>query len=343
MSEETEAAAHHLPAADRTANRVADVFLGQYYEVLENHPELAHKFYVDSSVVSRPGADGSMSSVTTLKGIDDLIQSFYAESESDVEVCAADAQYSYGDGLVILVTGFIGSEALRKRFSQMFFLAPQERGYYVLNDVFRYSGEDVRTHVVVEKAAAAEEAESSIVVEEEAENGKKDPESAVVDRKVIAEPKTISGVKVAAIKSTGAKGQPNGKLSYASMVKAATSSAPVAPAPPAAPPSVGSIVKESSNADNIKQPSLPSSEADKKISPPSKAFDQAVEDRSVSVWELPLSIKPYQLDRIFSRKFGPVKQGGIQIRSSQGKNGPLCYAFLEFESAISADTAIKVC
>uniref|UniRef100_A0A7N0UDW3 Uncharacterized protein n=1 Tax=Kalanchoe fedtschenkoi TaxID=63787 RepID=A0A7N0UDW3_KALFE len=346
MRVETEAAAHHLAEADRTAIGVADVFLGQYYEVLESHPELVHKFYVDASVVSRPGSDGSMTSVTTLKGIDDLIQSLYVESESEVEICTADAQYSYGDGLVILVTGLVGSKKAKKRFSQMFFLAPQERGYYVLNDVFMYTGEEVSACVVVQNdAASREETESTVVVKVEAENGNKDSEAAVVDKEVIIEPKKTSPgekVKVTAVKSTSANGQPNGKLSYASMVKTAASSAPAppiakAPSPPtlAATPPAASAVKELSNT---------SSDSEKKISPPAKGLDQAVlivEDRSVSVWELPLSIKPYQLDRVFSRKFGPVKQGGIQIRNSQGKNGPICYAFIEFESASSAEVAIK--
>lgn len=31
-----------------------------------------------------------------------------------------------------------GKDKLRKKFAQSFFLAPQAKGYFVLNDVFRY-------------------------------------------------------------------------------------------------------------------------------------------------------------------------------------------------------------
>lgn len=54
-----------------------------------------------------------------------------------------DAQESYGGGVLVLVTGFmIGEDNIKQKFTQCFFLAPQEKGYFVLNDVFRYVNED---------------------------------------------------------------------------------------------------------------------------------------------------------------------------------------------------------
>lgn len=51
-----------------------------------------------------------------------------------------DAQLSLNGGVHILVTGSIGHNGtMRHRFSQSFFLAPQESGgYFVLNDMLRY-------------------------------------------------------------------------------------------------------------------------------------------------------------------------------------------------------------
>lgn len=50
-----------------------------------------------------------------------------------------DAQESYGGGVLVLVTGFmIGKDNIKQKFTQCFFLAPQEKGYFVLNDVFRF-------------------------------------------------------------------------------------------------------------------------------------------------------------------------------------------------------------
>lgn len=39
----------------------------------------------------------------------------------------------------MLVTGCLtGKDNLRRKFAQSFFLAPQDNGFFVLNDVFRY-------------------------------------------------------------------------------------------------------------------------------------------------------------------------------------------------------------
>lgn len=55
------------------------------------------------------------------------------------EISFADAQFSLANGVIVLVTGsLIGKDDVRRKFTQSFFLAPQEGGYYVLNDVFRY-------------------------------------------------------------------------------------------------------------------------------------------------------------------------------------------------------------
>ena len=37
------------------------------------------------------------------------------------------------------MTGYLtGKDSLRRKFTQSFFLAPQDKGYFVLNDAFRY-------------------------------------------------------------------------------------------------------------------------------------------------------------------------------------------------------------
>lgn len=50
-----------------------------------------------------------------------------------------DAQESFNAGVTVLVTGYLtGKDNSIRNFTQSFFLAPQEKGYYVLNDMFRY-------------------------------------------------------------------------------------------------------------------------------------------------------------------------------------------------------------
>lgn len=62
--------------------------------------------------------------------------------ELSAEIISVDSQESYGGGVIVLVTGFmIGKDDNKRKFSQSFFLAPQEKGYFVLNDAFRYVDE----------------------------------------------------------------------------------------------------------------------------------------------------------------------------------------------------------
>lgn len=51
-----------------------------------------------------------------------------------------DAQESFHGGVTVLVTGAltVADKSSAKYFIQSFFLAPQEHGYFVLNDIFRY-------------------------------------------------------------------------------------------------------------------------------------------------------------------------------------------------------------
>ncbi|RRT70093.1 hypothetical protein B296_00035866 [Ensete ventricosum] len=73
------------------------------------------------------------------QAINDMIMSLdFRNCFTEIET--ADSQISYQNGVVIVVTGsFIGQDALRRKFAQSFFLAPQEKGgYFVLNDVFRF-------------------------------------------------------------------------------------------------------------------------------------------------------------------------------------------------------------
>lgn len=55
------------------------------------------------------------------------------------EIMTADSQSSYEGGVIVLVTGcLMAKDKPKRKFTQSFFLAPQDNGYYVLNDVLRY-------------------------------------------------------------------------------------------------------------------------------------------------------------------------------------------------------------
>ncbi|KAJ4830613.1 hypothetical protein Tsubulata_030436 [Turnera subulata] len=121
-----------------TADIVGHAFVHQYYLILHQSPELVHRFYQDGSKLGRHGEDGIMSTTTTMQAINEKILSLgYAGYVA--EISSVDSQESFNGGVLVLVTGFLkGNDNLRLKFTQTFFLAPQDKGYYVLNDVFRY-------------------------------------------------------------------------------------------------------------------------------------------------------------------------------------------------------------
>ncbi|XP_044506626.1 nuclear transport factor 2-like isoform X3 [Mangifera indica] len=125
-------------ASPPSAQVVGNAFVGQYYHILVHSPELAHRFYHDSSMLSRPNANGEMTSVTTMKGINEKILSLDFKN-CEAEIKTVDAQESHMGGVSLLVTGcLMGNDNLRRKFVQSFFLAPQDNGYFVQNDIFRY-------------------------------------------------------------------------------------------------------------------------------------------------------------------------------------------------------------
>ncbi|CAN6227752.1 unnamed protein product [Urochloa humidicola] len=123
------------------AQVVGNAFVNQYYNILHQSPEHVHRFYQDASRLGRPAdaaADG-MDTVTTMGAINDKIVSM---GITRAEIKAVDAQESLCGGVTVLVMGCLtGRAGAGREFVQSFFLAPQEKGYYVLNDILRYVGE----------------------------------------------------------------------------------------------------------------------------------------------------------------------------------------------------------
>ncbi|CAN6242097.1 unnamed protein product [Urochloa humidicola] len=140
----TGAAAAPSPAAPGSpppAQVVGNAFVNQYYNILHQSPEHVHRFYQDASRLGRPAAaaaDG-LDTVTTMGAINDKIVSM---GITRAEIKAVDAQESLCGGVTVLVMGRLtGRAGAGREFVQSFFLAPQEKGYYVLNDILRYVGE----------------------------------------------------------------------------------------------------------------------------------------------------------------------------------------------------------
>ncbi|RCV06471.1 hypothetical protein SETIT_1G165100v2 [Setaria italica] len=366
------AAAAPASEAPPPAQVVGNAFVQQYYLVLHQSPDLVYRFYQDDSRVGRPASAAGMESVTTMKAISEKIM------EMDVakaEIRTVDSQESLERGVTVLVTGHLtGRDGVRREFSQSFFLAPQEKGYFVLNDIFRFVGDgpapaaveaqpeadavvppvaaplangtaapavepavpehdatQQQEHHVVEPAAPQPEEE------EEAEVYNPPPEEVVDEEQPVPEvinevPNNVAPVVATTVAPVSQEEAP--KKSYASIVKVMKEVPLPAPAPSTrpAPPKPEKQAPAPAPAPVTDVPAFSSNPENSTIQEPE------VDAHAIYVRNLPLNATETQLEDEF-KKFGAIKQNGIQVRSNKIQG--FCYGFVEFEDATSVQSAIE--
>ncbi|TYH96941.1 hypothetical protein ES332_A12G210800v1 [Gossypium tomentosum] len=349
------------PAGTPSAQVVGNAFVEQYYHILHQSPNLVHRFYQDSSCLSRPDMYGNMTTVTTTQAINEKVLSLNYEDYT-AEIKTADAQDSFEKGVIVLVTGCLtGKDNVRRKFTQTFFLAPQDKGYFVLNDIFRYVEEKELQNSVPVSGINEQASTSALTPEPEPthDNLAEDPltypededvnndaevfdpsdkeEGSVIEDEVV-EPQNITSPNetVVVVDSPPVVLEDAPKKSYASIVKVMktnTASAPVyVPTNNVrvAPKEPHSIV--SAKPAPATEVALPNSDN----APESSNDNEEAEGHSIYVRNLPYTATPAQLEVAF-KKFGPIKRNGIQVRSNKG----FTFGFVEFENASSVQSALE--
>eukprot|EP00250_Pteridium_aquilinum_P003630 c13936_g1_i1 orf=342-1709(-) len=139
-----------------TAQLVGHAFVSQYYNVLHQWPHMVYRFYTDASRLTRAeaGPNGAVLCARSQVEIHNTVMSMGYE-DCKAEIVTVDSSESIGGSVLVLVTGVMHMHRSngRRNFVQTFLLAPQERGYYVLNDIFRYLEEESQAIVQVHKVA----------------------------------------------------------------------------------------------------------------------------------------------------------------------------------------------
>ncbi|KAL5095803.1 hypothetical protein RYX36_000130 [Vicia faba] len=354
------------PPTAPSAEMIGNAFVEQYYHILHQSPELVYRFYQESSLISRPDSNGVMTSVTTMKGINEKILSLNFK-EFKAEIMTADAQKSHNEGVTVLVTGCLtGKDNLRRKFVQSFFLAPQEIGFFVLNDVFRYveDREPSEPHPVNENHAAVA---VTVATEPEpihvADPSPPDPaNSRVIERQIVAEnafePSNHHETKIVAenedIVEADFQSNENAdsqeaditsslddapKKSYASIVKVQKGNLVSAKmyVPTKNVKKVANRTTESQAVEAVESAAVAEAAPDSVGKPESNDSYEEVEGHSIYVRNLPLNVTVAQLEDEF-KKFGPIKPRGIQVRNN--KQG-YCFGFVEYTSLNSMTNAIQ--
>ncbi|GLU10949.1 hypothetical protein SLE2022_277240 [Rubroshorea leprosula] len=359
------------PPTSPSAQVVGNAFVEQYYHILHHSPELVYRFYQDSSVLSRPDNNGQMTSVTTMQGINEKILSLdYKNYKAKIQT--ADAQKSYKEGVTVLVTGCLtGKDNLKRKFAQSFFLAPQDNGYFVLNDAFRYleDGELLENHRVndvenVPKASSTSTpAEglahvpdppapdpSTFVVEENQNAPEKAHEPSDHEKHIGNEKDAVeesqshlneSEISIVAESASSSAQEDAPKKSYASIVKVTQGSPGLTKV--YVPTNTAKVTpKKIENQSIVSAPSAPpETSAPSNIDVPENDNNhdhEEVEGYSIYIRNLPFNITPTQLELEFKR-FGRIKQEGIQVRNN--KQQGYCFGFVEFLSLSSMEKAIE--
>ncbi|EPS67084.1 hypothetical protein M569_07690 [Genlisea aurea] len=349
------AAAVETVATPVSAQVVANAFVQQYYHILHHSPGLVHRFYQEVSRLGRPEEDGSMSCTTTMQAINEKIMSLnYGDIHADIK--SVDAQESHNGGVHVLVTGYLTEkENIAHKFAQAFFLAPQDNGYYVLNDIFRYLGDGSCNLPSVNDGAVSVPHDSSpipVVEDNLSENSAQSAEVAVAEVYDPPENGTVAYVDekneipVAEVTDevkydgervveSNAKTEEVPKKSYASIVMhlketAATFSPPLAAARKTPP----------KNVEHVNVPVEAATDPPVPVVEPveNENNQEGADGYSIYIKGLPMNATVFSLEEVF-KNFGTIKNDGIQVRSNRQQG--FCFGFVEFEDASSVQKALE--
>ncbi|KAK3136115.1 hypothetical protein QOZ80_5BG0428310 [Eleusine coracana subsp. coracana] len=152
--------------ASAAATQVGTYFLRNYYNLLQQNPDVVHQFYSEASTMVR--VDDLAGTNTTVNNMMDIHSLILSLNFTQIEIKTANFVNSWGDGVLVMVSGLVQTKEYshQRKFIQMFFLAPQEKGYFVLNDYFHFvDQEQVQPAPVVAQENFESNLASSAVVE----------------------------------------------------------------------------------------------------------------------------------------------------------------------------------
>ncbi|XP_042026099.1 nuclear transport factor 2-like isoform X2 [Salvia splendens] len=337
-----------------TASVVGNAFVTQYYHILHLSPGHVHRFYQDISMLGRQEEDGTMTITTTMEAINAKILSLHND-KLKAEIKSVDSQESFSGGVHVLVTGCMReTDNSCYNFAQSFFLAPQDKGYFVLNDTFRYldsvpANPAVVNDIVVPASPELVYAVPATVVENHVpvnEDSAPPVEEAVAGE--VYSPSESNGVAIVVVAEvvdeaeddkqkiveSSAKIEELPKKSYASIVMHLKGNVASSPPPQVthrkAPPKI---------VEPVHPPSAPAT--DGPISG-SEVVDNGnnpdADGYSIYIKGLPMNATESLLEEVF-KKFGTIKPDGIQVRSNRQQ--AFCFGFVDFEDASSVQKALE--
>ncbi|XP_068663833.1 nuclear transport factor 2-like isoform X2 [Aristolochia californica] len=347
-----------------SAIQVGSCFVEQYYYILERNPKLVYQFYTDASTMLR--IDGDRNEVASaMLQIHSLVMSL---NFSGIEIKTTHSLDSWSGGVLVTVTGYvqITSFSGRRKFVETFFLAPQEKGYFVLNDVFHLLDEEQipphpmsmltsstfespliasnplseRDYILGGELKAREYIVSPHVEENNMVENYSKPESQQVleaDNRVAEETDAedssasypVAGNNTRDVASVAAQ-EPVGevpKQTYAS-IASSNKSVPVS----------SEWHSAQSHQQSLPEPAIAHDKHGVETVEETATPEEEGEGRSVYVRNLPSTVSASDIELEFN-SFGRIRPEGVVVRNR--KDLGICYAFVEFEDVLGVQSAVN--
>ncbi|CAH9095167.1 unnamed protein product [Cuscuta epithymum] len=355
-----------------TAAQVGSYFVGQYYQIIQQQPEFAHQLYSNVSTMIRIDGNGRDAASGMLQ-IHTLVMSL---NYTGIELKTAHSLESWNGGVLVMVSGSVHLNGFsrRRNFVQTFFLAPQEKGYFILNDIFHFIEEEKITphHATyLSQGSVDQKLNQTTAFPHEVSKymlGGEIPAREYVDPAKIEENGRVNGYhyaeeqlqkasEVQKIPEDNYAVQSNGSLqSTINMSRDYLS--PQIEEPIAEPqkhtyasivakaPSVQASINPAPESQGVSDApaqlaSMPSNSVERSVVEVVEEYpvvDDEMEVKSVYVRNVPTTMSPAEIEEEF-KKFGKLKPDAVAIRTR--KDFDVCYAFVEFEDITSVQNAIK--
>ncbi|KAL6535179.1 hypothetical protein OROMI_026553 [Orobanche minor] len=357
-----------------TAAQVGTYFVGQYYQMLQSQPDCVFQFYSDSSTMLRVEGNTTDTAIA-MPQIHHLIMSL---NYTGIEIKSTHSLESWNGGVLVMVSGSVHVKDFngRKKFVETFFLAPQENGYFVLNDILHYVDEEKNLHhptVYLLQSNLDSKLHSSVTVREQVPNyvlggdiqskdfssPAKIKENGRVDNYNYPEEQIQPIPDAEKILEGNYAVQSNGSL------QGTTNSGPDHFSPPIDEPAeepqkhtyASIVAKGQSTRASFNKPaphewrSIPETPSQPPVASSNPiecpgiepleetaTWDDEVEVKSVYVKNVPTTMYASEIGEEF-KKFGKLRPDGVAIRARKDVDG--CYAFVEFEDISGVQNAIK--
>ncbi|ORY83998.1 NTF2-like protein [Neocallimastix californiae] len=143
-------------SVEKRAFEIGWEFVQEYYTIMHHEPESLYKFYGTNSYFCY-GLEGE--STQYCHGKEEIRKRIgdIDYKECRVVVSNVDSQPSNNGGIIVQVLGeMLNRDEQAIKFAQTFFLAVQQNGYYVLNDIFRNLKDEVNEESAKAQAAPAQ-------------------------------------------------------------------------------------------------------------------------------------------------------------------------------------------